>query len=65
MVQVYLVADKTTVTYAEAKQAVSRAYQWFSEPSLLDQHNNLLVFLSSTPTIQLELVVLLPGHRIP
>lgn len=37
LVQVYLEADKTKVTYTEAKQAVSKAYRRFSEPSPLDQ----------------------------
>ena len=41
LVQVYLGADKTTVTYAEVKQAVGKAYQRFGEPSPLDQHANL------------------------
>lgn len=35
-VQVYLGADKTKVTYTEAKQAVNKAYQRFGEPCPLD-----------------------------
>ncbi len=37
LVQIYLGADKTTVTYDEAKQTVRKAYQRFGEPNPLDQ----------------------------
>ncbi len=37
LIQVYLGADKSTVTYTEAKEAVDKAYQQFGEPSPLDQ----------------------------
>lgn len=38
--QIYLGADKSTITYTKAKQAVRKAYQWFGEPSFLDQLYN-------------------------
>lgn len=36
LVQVYLGANKSTVSYADAKQAVKKAYQRFGEPSPFD-----------------------------
>lgn len=65
MVQVYLGADKSTVTYAEAKQAVSKAYQWFDELSPLDQLGAQPTYLPSTPALNSELVALLQALRIP
>lgn len=47
--QVYLGADKTTVTYAEAKQVVNRAYQRFVEPSPLEQLHDQPVSPSRPP----------------
>ena len=49
LVQVYLGADKSTITYTEAKQAVSKAYTRFDEPSLLNQLHSLLSSSFSTP----------------
>ncbi len=67
LVQVYLGAGKGTVTYAEAKQAVGRAYQRFGEPSPLDELNSppTSPFPTPTPTVQSELVALLQALRIP
>lgn len=65
LVQVYLGADKSTVTYTEAKQAVSRAYQRFGKPSPLDQLHDP-PFSSPPPTpVQSELVAILQAFRIP
>lgn len=44
LVQVYLGAGKSTVTYAEAKQAVSKAYPRFGEPSPLKKFRLLMIF---------------------
>ena len=64
LVQVYLGADKSTVTYTEAKQAVSKAYQRFGEPSPLDQFHDPSFSPPPTP-VQSELVSLLQALRIP
>lgn len=66
LVQVYLGADKGTVNYTDAKQAVGRVYQRFGELSPLDQlHSQPISPHSPTPTVQSELVVLLQALRIP
>ena len=67
LVQVYLGADKTTVTYAEAKQAVGKAYQRLGEPSPLDQLYDKPTSPPPTPipALQSELVALLQSLRIP
>lgn len=64
LVQVYLGAKKITVSYADAKQAVEKAYQRFGEPSPSD---NLRSQPSSRPPtpLQSELVALLQALRIP
>lgn len=49
LVQIYLEADKSTVTYTEAKQTVSKAYTQFGEPSPLDQLYDPPFSLPSTP----------------
>ena len=49
LVLVYLGADKSTVTYAKAKQAVSKAYQRFGEPSPLDQLGAQPTYLPPPP----------------
>ena len=64
LVQVYLRADKSTVTYTEAKQAVGKAYQRFGKPSSLDQLYDQPVFPPPTP-IQSKLVALLQALKIP
>ena len=64
LVQVYLGADKSKVTYTEAKQAVSKTYQRYGKPSPLDQLNDQPVSPPPTPTVQSELVALLQGLRI-
>ena len=64
LVQVYLGADKSTVTYTEAKQAVSKAYTRFGEPSPLDQLHDPPFSPPPTP-VQSELVALLQDLRIP
>lgn len=64
LVQVYLGADKNTVTYTEAKQAVSKAYTRFGKPSPLDQLHDLPFSPLPTP-VQSELVVFLQALRIP
>lgn len=40
LVQVYLGANKSTVSYADAKQAVEKAHQRFGEPSPFDDLNS-------------------------
>ena len=65
LVQVYSGADKSTVTYTEAKRAVSKAYTRFGEPSPLDELHDP-PFSPPPPTpVQSELVALLQALRIP
>ena len=40
LVQVYLGANKSTVSYKEAKSAVEKVYQRFGEPSPFDNFND-------------------------
>ena len=62
---VYLGANKSTVSYADAKQAVEKAYQRFGEPSPFDDLNNQPSSPPPTPALQSELVELLQSLRIP
>ena len=64
LVQVYLGANKSTVTYTKAKQAVSKSYTRFGEPSPLDQLHDSPFSPPPTP-VQSELVALLQALRIP
>ncbi|MCJ1343817.1 hypothetical protein MMC31_002014 [Peltigera leucophlebia] len=64
LVQVYLGANKSTVSYADAKQAVERAYQRFGEPSPFDDLRSQPSSPPPTP-VQSELVALLQALRIP
>lgn len=60
----YLGANKSTVSYADAKQAVEKAYQRFGEPGPFD---HLYDQPSSPPpksALHLELVALLQSLRI-
>ena len=65
LVQVYLGANKSTVSYEEAKSAVEKAYQRFGEPSPFDNLNDQPSSPPPTPTLQSELVALLQSLRIP
>ena len=64
LVQVYLGAQRSAVSYMDARQAVEKAYQRFGEPSPFD---NLRSQPSSpSPTlVQSELVALLQALRDP
>lgn len=64
LVQVYLGANKSTVNYADARQAAEKAYQRFEEPSPFDGMNSQPFSPPPTPTVQSELVALLQGLRI-
>lgn len=59
LVQVYLGAKKSTVSYAEAKSAVEQAYQRFGESSRFDNFNDQPSSPPPTPALQSELVALL------
>lgn len=65
LVQVYLRANKSIVSYADARQAVEKAYQRFEEPSPLDDMRSQPSSPPPTPTVQSELVALLQALRIP
>ena len=64
LVQVYLGAKKSTVSYAEAKSAVGKAYQRFEEPSSVDNHNDQPSSTPPTPALQSELIAFLQSLRI-
>ncbi len=64
LVQVYLGPKKPTVSYAEAKSAVEKAYQRFGELSLFDNLNDKPSSPHSTPALQLELVTLFQSLQI-
>ena len=65
MVQVYLGANKSTVSYADAKQAVKKSYQRFRDPSPFDDLNSQLSLPHPTLTMQSELVALSQSLGIP
>ena len=58
LVQVYLGANKSTIIYTEANQAISKAYKRFGKPILLNQLHNL-PFSPPSTLVQLKLVALL------
>ena len=64
LVQVYLVAKKSTVSYSEAKPAVEKFYQRFGEPSSFDNLNDQPFSPFPTPALQSEIVALLQSLRI-
>ena len=65
LVQVYLGANKSTVSYEEAKSVVEKAYQRFGEPSLFNNLNDQSSLPPPTPALHSELVALLQSLRIP
>ena len=65
LVQVYLGAKKSTVSYAEAKSAVEKSYQRFGELSPFDNLNDRPSSPPPTPALQSELVALLQSLQIP
>ena len=64
LVQVYLGAKKSTVSYAEAKSAVEKAYQRFGKPSPFDNLNDQPFLPSPTSALNSELVALLQSFWI-
>ena len=65
LVQVYLGASKSTVSYADAKLAVEKAYQRFGEPGPFDHLYDQPSPPPPTPALQTELVALLQSLRVP
>lgn len=64
LVQVYLGAQRSAVSYMDARQAVEKAYQRFGEPSPFDDLRSQPS--SPSPTlVQSELVALLQALRFP
>ena len=64
LIQVYLGAQKSAVSYMDALQAVEKAYQRFGELSPFDDLRSQPFSPPPTP-VQSELVALLRGLRIP
>ena len=65
LVQVYLGANKLTVSYVDARQAVEKAYQHFGEPGPFDDLRSQPSSPPPTPALHSELVALLQCLRIP
>ena len=65
LVQVYLGANKSTVSYEEAKSAVEKAYQRFGEPSPFDNVDDQSSLPLPTPALHSKLVALLQSLWIP
>lgn len=64
LVQIYLEAQKSTVSYMNTRQAVEKSYQRFGKPSLFDGLRSQSS--SSLPTpIQSKLIALFQALRIP
>lgn len=64
LVQVYLGANKSTISYVDARQTIEKAYQRFGEPSFFDNLCNQ-PSSSFSSLVELELVTLLQSFRIP
>ena len=65
LVQVYLGANKLTVSYVDARQAVEKAYQRFGEPGLFDDLRSQPFSPLLTSALYSELVALLQCLQIP
>ncbi len=64
LVQIYLGANKSTISYEDAKRAVKKAYQQFRKPGLIDHLYNQPSSPPLIPALQSELVTLLQRLQI-
>lgn len=65
LVQLYLVANKSTVSYIDARKAVEKAYRRFAEPSPFDDLDDQPMFPPPILSLQSKLVAILQSLQIP